>query len=105
MDVMEERDNKGRFTEGHKGFKQKGATNILTRDIKEKLWQLIESYPIDMMIDDLHALKPADRLHIIAGLLEYYMPKLNKTDHGLAISDEIITIQLPRNNADRLIES
>jgi len=95
MEIMEGRNKGGKFTDGHKGFKPKGATNLLTRGIKEKFEELIESYPIEMMIQDLHALKPAERLHVVAGLLEYFMPKLNKTDHGLAISDEIITIQLP----------
>lgn len=101
---MEERDNKGRFTEGHKGFKPKGATNLLSRDIKEKFEELLENYPVENMINDLHALKPTDRLHIVTGLLEFFMPKLNKTDHGLAITNEIIKVQLPTNNADRLIE-
>ena len=92
---MDGRNTRGKFTSGHKGFKPKGATNLLTRGIKDKFEELIDSYPIDMMIDDLHALKPSERLHVVAGLLEYFVPKLNKTDHGLNISNETITIQLP----------
>ena len=100
MENMDGRNNRGKFTSGHKGFKPKGATNLLTRGIKDKFEELIDSYPIDMMIDDLHALKPSERLHVVAGLLEYFVPKLNKTDHGLNISNEIITIQLPVTNCE-----
>ena len=99
------RDSLGRFAKGNKGFKPKGATNIATRETKEKFNQLLDSYPVEQMIADLQELKPRERLQVITGLLEYFMPKLNKTDWGISNNNEPIIIQLPKNNADRFLES
>ena len=47
---------------------------------------------------------------MITGLLEYFMPKLNKTDWGISNNNEPIIIELPpvegkaQDNADRLLE-
>ena len=98
------RDNKGRFSKGHRGFKPKGATNLATREVKEKFSQLLDSYPVEQMIADLQELKPRERLTMITGLLEYFMPKLNKTDWGISNASEPIVIELPANNADRFNE-
>ena len=120
MDVMDKnmdeknRNTNGRFAKGHKGFKPKGATNIATREVKEKFHQLLDSYPVEQMIQDLQELKPRERLQMITGLLEYFMPKLNKTDWGISNNNEPIIIELPpydkatedktANNADRFLE-
>jgi hypothetical protein len=89
------RTSNGKFAKGHKGFKPKGATNIATREVKEKFSQLLDSYPVEQMIEDLQDLKPRERLSMITGLLEYFMPKLNKTDWGIKNENEPIIIQLP----------
>jgi hypothetical protein len=104
---MEEknRNSNGSFAKGHKGFKPKGATNLANREVKEKFHQLLDSYPVEQMIEDLQELKPRERLSMITGLLEYFMPKLNKTDWGISNNNEPIIIQLPKNNADRYLES
>ena len=98
------RNSNGSFAKGHKGFKPKGATNIANREVKEKFHQLLDSYPVEQMIQDLQELKPRERLQMITGLLEYFMPKLNKTDWGISNNNEPIIIELPANNADRFIE-
>jgi hypothetical protein len=90
-----DRDNKGKFVKGHRGFKPKGALNHTTREVKEKFNQLLESYPLEQMIADLQELKPRERLSVIVGLLEYFMPKLNKTDWGLTNNNEPIVVELP----------
>ena len=46
------RTSNGKFAKGHKGFKPKGATNIATREVKEKFNQLLDSYPVEQMIED-----------------------------------------------------
>ena len=108
------RNSKGKFVKGHKGFKPKGATNLATREIKDKFNQLLDSYPVEKMIEDLQELKPRERLAVITGLLEYFMPKLNKTDWGISNNNETIIVNLPpvakalegeENNADRFIEA
>lgn len=106
MNDMEkkDRDNKGKFVKGHKGFKPKGATNLANREVKDKFHQLLDSYPVEQMIQDLQELKPRERLAMITGLLEYFMPKLNKTDWGISNNNEPIIIELPANNADRFLE-
>jgi hypothetical protein len=107
MEIMEieNRDDKGRFIGGHKGFKPKGATNISTREVKERFQQLLDSYPLEQMMEDLQNLKPRERLNVVAGLLEYFMPKLNKTDWGISNNKEKIIIELPENNEDRFNDS
>ena len=40
-------------------------------------------------------LDPGERLRIMSGLLDFFIPKLNRTDHSMTIGDETIIIQLP----------
>ena len=44
---------------------------------------------------DLMELEPGERLRIMSGLLDFFIPKLNRTDHSMTIGDETIIIQLP----------
>jgi hypothetical protein len=55
----------------------------------------MDSYDEDMMIADLESLKPPDRLKIMTGLLEYVLPKLNKTDYTLSKYSDEIKVELP----------
>ncbi len=87
----------GQFVKGHKGLKPKGAIAKTTSEIKERLKKLIDSYDEDMMIADLESLKPPDRLKIMTGLLEYVLPKLNKTDYSLHKESDEIKVELPGN--------
>ena len=48
------RNSNGSFAKGHKGFKPKGATNIANREVKEKFSQLLDSYPVEQMIQELN---------------------------------------------------
>ena len=55
----------------------------------------MESYDEKKMIADLKSLKPPDRLKIMTGLLEYILPKLNKTDFNINTEKDEIIIVLP----------
>jgi hypothetical protein len=93
------RDKDGQFVKGHKGLKPKGSLNTKTKEMKERLQMLMESYDEDKMIEDLKSLKPPDRLKIMTGLLEYILPKLNKTDYTLNNKDaDEIRVELPDEN-------
>jgi hypothetical protein len=89
------RNKGGQFAKGHKGLKPKGAVAKTTSEIKERLQKLMDSYDEDMMIADLESLKPPDRLKIMTGLLEYVLPKLNKTDYTLSKDSDEIKVELP----------
>ena len=89
------RNKNGQFVKGHKGQKPKGAVAKTTSEIKERLQKLVDSYDEDMMIADLESLKPTDRLKIMTGLLEYILPKLNKTDYSLTKDSDEIKVELP----------
>ena len=90
-----ERTKGGQFVKGHTGFKPIGAKNKSTKEMKERLQLLMESYEEDQMIADLNSLKAPDRLKIMTGLLEYVLPKLNKTDYTLNKGDDEIKVELP----------
>ena len=55
----------------------------------------MEHYSIEQMKADLMQLEPNERLKIMTGLLDFFMPKLNRTDHSLSKDNESITILLP----------
>ncbi len=90
-----ERTKTGQFAKGHKGLKPKGAVAKTNSEIKERLQKLMDSYDEEKMIADLESLKPPDRLKIMTGLLEYVLPKLNKTDYTLTKDSDEIKVELP----------
>ncbi len=90
------RNEKGQFARGIKTFgRPKGSKNKVTFAVKEKFQQLVDAYSLDQMKTDLMALKPVDRLRVMTDLLDFFIPKLNRTDHGMSLGDETIIIQLP----------
>lgn len=58
-----------------------GSQNIATMNIREKFEQLLSSYGIDKMVQDLNDIEnPKDRINCIAGIAEYIIPKLARTE-------------------------
>ena len=80
---------------GLRGGRKKGQRNKDTRLIRFRYEQLMEHYSIEQMKADLMQLEPHERLRIMTGLLDFFMPKLNRTDHSLSKDNETITILLP----------
>ena len=80
---------------GLRGGRKKGQRNKDTRLIRYRYEQLMEHYSIEQMKADLMQLEPNERLKIMTGLLDFFMPKLNRTDHSLSKNNENITILLP----------
>ena len=80
---------------GLRGGRKKGQRNKDTRLIRFRYEQLMEHYGIDQMKADLMQLEPHERLRIMTGLLDFFMPKLNRTDHSLSKNNESIVIMLP----------
>ncbi len=90
------RAEKGQFAKGLKSFgRPKGSKNKVTAEVKEKFQQLVDSYSLAQMKIDLMELKPNERLRVMTDLLDFFIPKLNRTDHSLSNGDERIVIQLP----------
>jgi hypothetical protein len=104
--MMIERDKNGRFVPGIcSNGRPKGSRNKTSAEVREKFQQLVDSYSLSQMKADLMELEPAERLRIMTGLLDFFIPKLNRTDHSMTIGDERIIIQLPNSNDNRLLES
>ena len=102
-DTSKTRDGRGRFLPGQRPVgRGKGKQNKVTEEVREKFQQLMDSYSIHQMKADLMELEAADRLKIISGLLDFFIPKLNRTDHSMTLGDETIIIQLPGSSVPQL---
>ena len=102
-----QRDNNGKFLRGQRvAGRQKGTGNKISNEVREKFQQLVDSYSLVQMKTDLMELEPGERLRIMSGLLDFFMPKLNRTDHSMTMGDETIIV-LPNTsfNDNRLIQS
>lgn len=103
---MDKRDDNGRFLPGcNSNGRPKGSKNKATSAVREKFQQLVDSYSLEQMKLDLMELDPGERLRIMSGLLDFFIPKLNRTDHSMTIGEETIIIQLPQSNDNRFLES
>jgi len=99
--MTETRDKHGKFLPGQRVTgRKKGVSNKVTTEVKEKFQQLVDSYSIEQMKADLMELEPAERLKIVAGLLDFFIPKLNRTDHTLQGDNDVIIVQLPKLQTD-----
>jgi hypothetical protein len=78
----------------------KGAKNKTTKEVKERFQQLVDSYSLEQMKIDLMELEPGERLRIITGLLDFFIPKLNRTDHNMTVGEETIVIRLPQTEKE-----
>ena len=66
---------------GNPNGRPKGVPNKDAAPIREKFNQLLEGYSIEMMISDLKAIeRPEERLKIVAGLAEFAIPKLARSE-------------------------
>jgi len=86
---------------GLRGGRKKGQRNKDTWLIRYRYEQLIEHYNIEQMKADLMQLEPNERLKIMTGLLDFFMPKLNRTDNSLSKDNESIIILLPGDESPR----
>ncbi len=103
---MDKRDEDGRFLPGCSSTgRPKGSKNKVGSAVREKFEQLVDSYSLDQMKLDLMELDAGERLRIMSGLLDFFIPKLNRTDHSMTIGDETIIIQLPSKDDNRFLES
>ena len=96
------RDNKGKFLPGQRpAGRKKGTENRISNNVKAKLQQLLDSYPIEQMNEDLMELEPGERLRIIVSLLDFFMPKLNRVDNSFVNqTDTIIVLPTCLNKLD-----
>ena len=84
------------------GGRKRGTPNKATKatiEIKEKIVSLLHEYSEEQMIGDLKELKPLDRLKMFTSLVEYIVPKQNRTtleQKGEAMNQ--VVLYLPENN-------
>lgn len=74
------------------GGRTKGTPNKVTQPIREKFQQLLDGYGIDLMLKDLMSLEPKDRLNVVAGLSEYVVPKLARTEIQAAVETKDVQV-------------
>ena len=93
----DKRGEDGRFLPGIvPAGRPKGAKNKTTAEVRERFQQLVDSYSLEQMKIDLMELEPGERLRIMTGLLDFFIPKLNRTDHSMTVGEETIIIRLPQ---------
>lgn len=63
------------------GGRTKGTPNVENKPIKEKFDQLLSTYSVEQMAEDLANIEnPAERLKIIIGLAEFIIPKMARSE-------------------------
>lgn len=63
------------------GGREKGTPNKDVAPIREKFNQLLEAYSIEQMKADLMSIeRPEERLKILAGIAEFAIPKLARSE-------------------------
>ncbi len=67
----------------------KGIVNKDIAPLREKFQQLLDGYGIELMLKDLKALEPAERLRIVTGLSEFIIPKLQRSDVTAKVETEV----------------
>ncbi len=88
-----DRDRNGRFLPGQRHVgRKKGTQNKVTSEVRERFQQLVDSYSLVQMKADLMELDAGERLRIMSGLLDFFMPKLNRTDHSMTMGDETVIV-------------
>ncbi len=66
-------------TSGNPNGRPQGSTNNNIKDLRERISLLLDSQ-FDTIITDLNALEPKERISAYIKLIEYAVPKLQRTD-------------------------
>lgn len=85
----EDRDNKGKFKKGHKGYKPKGAISE-----KTAIWEEIGDWfkedglglyteALSEMLESSNKISKLEGMKRYEALLEYFKPKLSRTDSSI----------------------
>lgn len=96
-------DSKGRFQPGE-GGRPKGAKNKATTTLRANVQKLLEDN-YEQIVNDLQKLDPKSRADLWCKLLEYALPKLNRTEIAEPPTDLETLMQLsPEQRQARIIE-
>lgn len=69
-----ERDEQGRLLKGHSGLKPKGATGLVTSEIRQHLTDFVVG-KLDSLPDLYESLKPSDRMRLMVAIMQMVLPK------------------------------
>jgi hypothetical protein len=95
-----ERSKKGTFLPGNKG-KPKGATNKLTREIKERAEWMLELCD-ERIVESIAKLRPKELVDLSVSLQEFIRPKLQRVNLDLGTEEKeirSITFKVVRSSA------
>lgn len=97
------RTEKGRFQPGH-GGRPKGASNKVTTSLRANVQKLLEDN-FEQVTQDLKKLSPKERADLWCKLLEFALPKLNRTEitEPPTDLDQLMTLT-PEERQSRIIE-
>jgi len=87
---MEDRNEKGMFTKGHKGLKKAGVPNKITTETKQRIERVLEILD-ESLETDLLALSPKEKVQLWMDLQEFIRPKLQRTQTDLTTKGNEIT--------------
>lgn len=60
--------------------------------MKEKITLLLDGYSPELMMEDLLSLDPLERLKIVTGLVEFVVPKLQRSDIKADVNGKVFNI-------------
>ena len=96
-------DNKGRFQKGE-GGRLKGSQNKATTQLRTNVQKLLEDQ-YEKIVEDIEFLSPKERIDVWCKLLEYALPKLNRTEIAEPPTDlEQLMTLTPEERQARIIE-
>lgn len=75
----------------HGNGRPKGSENKETKKLREWVGQLLDDN-MELVAQDLKALNPKDRVTAVTNLLEYALPKLQRTEHDTGENGNITII-------------
>ena len=99
------RNSKGQFEPGY-GGRPKGATNKVTQSLRANVQKrLLEDNYEKPLCEDIKKLDPKSRADLWTKLLEFALPKLNRTEISEPPTDlETLMRTYPGRTAKRIIE-
>jgi hypothetical protein len=74
------RDSKGRFVKGHRGFKPKGAKSRKKKQPKNHL-DIVLDFLLEEIIKTIPTLSPSERIRFYTKLLSFIVPKCKRISY------------------------
>lgn len=93
------------FKKGHEkvGGRKKGVQNVATKELRERVTLLIDDL-YDLVVTDLKTLTPSERLRSLTQLMEFALPKLQRSEQKVNLDFDNMSDSEIDRVFDRLIK-